>query len=349
LSRCLYFPLAVLALLAVLLLVVEAAAVQEVLKLDEDKSYVRNLDTGIENNYTDVLDSEQLEGDMLEFHIYLGKTGNPILDDYVLELRTNLDNPEWKFGDNLSHSANWIVWKGKEAHERVVPKVVLTGEVPKPITKVKEPGFDAYDVYGIGEEEVYVELTVGMTARDATTLETIVQKLEPAMRFLCTNEGIKRAKSELDANLEDAKEKIGYYPLEEDIRDLYKEGHPGWASKLSEHYKELSVGAEPRPVELYVILAILFGLLLGAGLVYVYVSRGGGTGVDVTEIASELDDTSGRIAEKSSSINTISAKLARSADEEQRGTARELLKLRASLNELANEIRAIADRIRGSR
>ncbi|MFV9676726.1 MAG: hypothetical protein ACNYVW_03645, partial [Methanosarcinales archaeon] len=48
--------------LAVLGVGVGAAAVQEVLKLDEKKSYVRNLDTGIEENYTDILDSKHLEG-----------------------------------------------------------------------------------------------------------------------------------------------------------------------------------------------------------------------------------------------------------------------------------------------
>ena len=325
-----------------------AAAVQEVLKLDGEKSYVRNLDSGIEQNYTDFVDSEQLEGDMLEFHMYVSKAGSPILDDYVLELRTNLDDQEWKFGDEFSHSANWIVWKGKDAHDSMVPKVILTGEVPKPIRKVKEPGFETYDVYGIGKEEVYVELTVG-TTRDGATLETIVQKLEPTMTFFSTNEGIKAAKIEIDKNLEEAKAKIGDYRLEEDIKELYEEGHPGWASKLSEHYNELSVGAEPKPVILYAVLAVMLGLILGAGLVYVYVSRGGGKGMDVSEISSELDDTSGRIAEKSSAINAVSTKFARSADEEQRGAARELLKIRASLNELANEIRTIADRIRGSR
>lgn len=327
-----------------------AAAVQEVLKLDGEKSYVHNLEPTRAGklSYVKFLDSKQFEGDRLEFNIYVSKAGSPILDDYVLELRTNLDDPDWKFGDEFSHSANWIVWKGKDAHDSMVPKVVLSGEVPKPIRKVKEPGFETYDVYGIGEEEVYVELTVG-TTRDGATLETIVQKLEPTMTFFSTNEGIKTAKSEMDKNLEDAKAKIGDYRLEEDIKELYEEGHPGWASKLSEHYNELSVGAEPKPVILYAVLALMLGLLLGAGLVYVYVSRGGGKGMDVSEISSELDDTSGRIAEKSSAINAVSTKFARSADEEQRGAARELLKIRASLNELANEIRTIADRIRGSR
>ena len=345
---CVLCVLLVVLSLAVLGVGIGAAAVQEVLKLDEKKSYVRNLDTGIEQNYTDILDSEQLEGNMLEFHIYVSKTGNPILDDYVLELRTNMDSPEWKFGDDLSHSANWIVWKGTEAHEHVVPKVILSGEVPKPIRKVKEPGFEGYDLYGIGEKDVYVELTVG-TTRDAATLDTIIQRLEPTMTFFSTSEAIRATKREMDTNLEEAKAKIGDYSLEEDIKELYEAGHPGWASKLSEHYNELSVGAEPKPVGLYAIIALMLGLILGAGIVYVYVSRGGGKGMDLSEISSELDDTSGRIADKSSAINTLSTRFARSADEEQRNTARELLKIRASLNELANEIRTIADRIRGSR
>ncbi|MBC8520958.1 MAG: hypothetical protein H8D26_03065 [Methanomicrobia archaeon] len=327
------------------------AAVQDVLRLDEDKSYVLNLETGSKLSYTDFLrpeNSKQFEGDRLEFNIYVSKTGNPILDDYVLELRTNMDDPEWKFGDYISHKASDIVWKGKEEHELMVPKVILSGEVPKPIKKVKEPGFEAYDIYGIGEGEVYVELTVG-TTRDGATLETIIQPLEPTIKFFSTNKEIQDAEDKIDKNLEEAKGKIGPTGLEEEIRKLYEEGHPGWASKLSEHYKELSVAAEPPPLTLYVILSVMLGLMLGSVFVYVYASRGGGKGVDVSQISAELDDTSGKIDEKSSSINAISTKFARSEDDEKRSVARELIKIRASLNELSSEIRTIADRIRGFR
>jgi len=327
------------------------AAVQDVLRLDEDKSYVLNLETGSKLSYADFLrpeNSKQFEGDRLEFNIYVSKTGNPILDDYVLELRTNMDDPEWKFGDYISHKASDIVWKGKEEHELMVPKVILSGEVPKPIKKVKEPGFEAYDIYGIGEGEVYVELTVG-TTKDGATLETIIQPLEPTIKFFSTNEEIQDAEDKIDNNLEEARGKIGPTGLEEEIRKLYEEGHPGWASELSEHYKELSVAAEPPPLTLYVLLSVMLGLMLGSVFVYVYVSRGGGKGVDVSQISTELDDTSGKIDEKSSSINAISTKFARSEDDEKRSAARELIKIRASLNELSNEIRTIADRIKGFR
>jgi len=110
-----------------------ASAQQDVLKLDGDTSYVLNLETGSKQTYVDFLNSKQFEGDRLEFNMYVGKTGNPILDDYVLELRTNLDNPEWKVGDDIYHAANVLVWKGKEAHEALVPKIILSGDVPKPI------------------------------------------------------------------------------------------------------------------------------------------------------------------------------------------------------------------------
>ena len=136
---------------------------QDVLKLEENASYVLNLETGSKQTYAGFLNSEQLEGDRLEFTIYVSKTGNPILDDYVLELRTNLDNPYWKFGDEICHAATVLTWKGRDAHEALVPKIVLSGEVPKP-------------------GEVYVELTVG-TTKDGATLATIIQKLEPSMVF----------------------------------------------------------------------------------------------------------------------------------------------------------------------
>jgi hypothetical protein len=312
-----------------------AAAQQDVLKLDEGTSYVLNLETGSKQTYVGFLSSKQFEGDRLEFNIYVSKTGNPILDDYVLELRTNLDNPEWKFGDEIYHAANVLVWKGKDAHDALV-------------TNIKEPGFEAYDIRGIGEIGVYVELTVG-TTKDGATLATIIQKLEPSMAFDSTTEKIQEAQSEIAQNLDEARGKLGETDLEEDIRRLGEEGHPGWASQLSAHYKTLSVQAEPPPLTLYVLLAVLLGLVIGAAFVYVYVSRGGGKGVDVSQISTELQDTSGRLEEKSSSLTTISTKFARSEDDEKRSVARDLLKLRASLNELSNEIRTIADRLKGIR
>ncbi len=325
-----------------------ASAQQNVLKLDEDTSYVLNLESGSKQSYVGFLNSKQFEGDRLEFNIYVGKTGNPILDDYVLELRTNLDNPEWKFGDDIYHAANVLVWKGAEAHEALVPKIVLSGDVPKPLKKITEPGFERYDIYGIGEGEVYVELTVG-TTQDGSTLSTIIQKLEPSMTFLSTTEDIQDAQSEIEQNLEEARGKIGGTDLEEDIRRLAEEGHPGWASVLSDHYNELSVQTEPPPLTLYVILSILLGLIVGAAFVYVYVSRGAGKGVDVSQMSAELNDTSGRLEEKSSLLTILSTKFARSEDEEKRRVARELIKLRAGLNEISNEIRTIADKIKGSR
>lgn len=348
-KRLFYVSLAVLALTLLFLSVgIGIAAVQDVLRLDEGNSYVLNLETGSKLSYAELLrpeNNKQFEGDRLEFHISVSKTGNPILDDYVLELRTNMENPEWKFGDNFSHSANWIVWKGKEEHERMVPTVILSGDVPKPIRKVKEPGFEAYDIYGIGEGKVYVELTVGMS-RDGRTLERIIQKLEPSMKFFSTSEEIQNAKSKIDKNLEEARGKIGGTDLEEAISELYEKGHPGWASELSEHYKKLSVAAEPPPVILYALLSVIVGLILGSGFVYVYVSRGGGKGVDVSQISAELNDTSGKIEEKSSSINAISTRFARSEDDEKRSVARDLIRIRASLNEISSEIRTIADRIK---
>ncbi|MDI6886394.1 MAG: hypothetical protein QMD22_08665 [archaeon] len=348
LKRLLCISLVVLACTSLFLSVIGNAAVQDVLRLDEGTSYVLNLETGSRQTYTEFVNSKQFEGNRLEFNIYVSKTGNPILDDYVLELRTNLDNPEWKFGDTIYHGASVLVWKGKAEHDALVPKVILSGDVPKPIRKVREPGFEAYDIYGIGEGEVYIELTVG-TAKDEKTLERIIQKLEPSMKFFSTSEGIQAAKSKIEENLKEARGMIGEETeLERDIWGLYEEGHPGWASKLSEHYKEPIV-AERQPLGLYVILFLILGLILGAAFIYVYVSRGAGKGVDVGQISTELNDTSGRLEEKSSAINALSTRFARSEDDEKRSVARELIKIRASLNEISNEIRTIADKIKGSR
>jgi hypothetical protein len=336
-------------LVTCLFLSVVTAQVQEVLKLDESTSYVLNLETGSKQRYTEFLASKQSVGNRLEFNIYVSATGILVSEDYVLELRTNLDNPEWKFGDEIYHSANVLVWKGSEAHGQLVPKIILSGDVPKPIkTNIKEPGFGEYDIWGIGEKVVYVELTVGTTS-DGATLGTIIQKLEPSITFYSTNDGIQNAKSTVEENLEEASGKIGETDLDEDIRQLYEEGHPGWAARLSEHYKELSVAAEPPPLTLYVILSVMLGLILGAAFVSIYVSRGAGKGVDVSQISADLNDTTTTIEEKSSSITAISTKFARSEDDEKRDAARELIRIRASLNEISNELRSIADRIKSSR
>ena len=348
-KRLFYVSLAVLSLTLLFLSVGIASAQQDVLRLDVDKSYIINLDTGgTKTYYKDFLNTEQLEGHKLEFHIYVNKVEKAYIpDEYVLKLETNLEGPpEWKFGDDFRRSAEWMVWKGKEEHELQMRPIILTGEVPKPIIPVEEPGFEAYkETKGIGKREVYVKLTVG-TTKDGATLESIIQPLEPSMEFFSTSEGIQDAESVMKKNLEEARGKIGGTDLEEDIRKLYEEGHPGWASELSEHYKKLSVAAEPPPLALYVIMSVIMGLILGSAFVYVYVSRGGGKGVDVSQISAELNETSGKIEEKSSSINAISTRFARSEDEEKRGVARELIRIRASLNEISNEIRTIADRIR---
>jgi len=319
------------------------ASAQDVLRLDEDESYVLNLETGSKMSYTTFLESEQLEGNRLEFWIYVSRTENPVLPDYVLELRTDMDNPEWKFGDAFSRSANWVVWE-EEEHELPIPSpIILSADVPKPIRPVKEPGFESYDLKGISKEVVEVRLTVGRM-RDENI--TYIQELTPSMMFFSTSEEIQDAKSKIDKNLEEARGKIGEETeLEKDIRKLYEEGHPGWASRLSEHYKE-PVVAEREPLGLYIILFLILGLILGSGFVYVYVSRGGGKGVDVSQISAELNDTSGKIEEKSSSINAISTRFARSEDDEKRSVARDLIRIRASLNEISSEIRTIADRIK---
>jgi hypothetical protein len=319
------------------------ASAQDVLRLDEEKSYVLNLETGSKTSYKTFLESEQLEGNRLEFWIYVSRTENPVLADYVLELRTDMDNPEWKFGDAFSRSANWVVWE-EEEHEFPIPSpIILSADVPKPIRSVKEPGFESYDLKGISKEVVEVRLTVGRM-RDENI--TYIQELTPSMKFFSTSEEIQDAKSKIDKNLEEARGKIGGTDLEDAIRELYERGHPGWASELSEHYKELSVVAEPPPVIFYALLSVIVGLILGSGFVYVYVSRGGGKGVDVSQISADLNDTSGKIEEKSSSINAISTRFARSEDDEKRSVARDLIRIRASLNEISSEIRTIADRIK---
>ncbi|RCV63764.1 hypothetical protein C5S53_12335 [Methanophagales archaeon] len=338
----------VFAIVLLLSLAIGIASAADVLKIDERRSYVRTVE-GEQIPYTDFLNTDQFEGEVLEFHIYVDKTGVPIPDNYVLELRTNLEKPrDWRLGDDIYHSASVIVWQGKDEHAYPFPSPIrLTGVVPEPIKQVKEPGFEKYNIEGIGKDDVFVELTVG-TSRSGDSLETIQQKLSPPMVFYSTDRGIQDAERTINDSLGAANAKVGETTkMEQDIEGLYEGGHPGWASKLAEDYNELASTIEAPPVALYVVISVMLGLILGSAFVYVYVSRGGGKGVDISQISSELDDTSERITEKSSSINALSTKFARSEDAEKRSMARELVRLRASLNEISNEIRTISDKIRG--
>ena len=128
------------------------------------------------------------------------------------------------------------------------------------------------------------------------------------------------------------------------IRDSYEEGHPGWALILSEDYKALSEDIAPPPVLLYVILAIVLGIIVGGGFVYALKGKEGG--VDMAALASELKEVSSTIEDTSRSINTIATKLARIEGSEERDAGRELMKMRGRLNESANQIRSVGDRLR---
>jgi len=320
-----------------------SVAAQDILRIDEEKSYVIDMHTGGKIPYSEFIDSEQLAGHDLEFHIVVEKTDDPISDEYVLELRTNLEDPEWQYGQAVYTSATAITWEGRAEHSLTPPTILLAGTVPKAVTQVRDPGFESVDLTGIGKETVYVTLTIGTTA-DSSTLKRVVQKLVPSMEFFATSEALLDAGEEMEANLAGARERIGENEVEEDIRELYEEGHPGWAVVLSEDYRTLSEDIAPPPVLLYVILAIILGIIIGGGFVYALKGKEGG--VDLPALSSELKDVSSTIEDTSRSINTVATKLARIEGSEERDAARELMKMRGRMNESANQIRSVGDRMR---
>jgi hypothetical protein len=331
-------------LLVFLLFLLSGSAVaQDVLTIDEEKSYVIDMYTGGKIPYAEFIGSEQLEGHDLEFHIAIDKTEKPISDEYVLELRTNLKDPEWQYGDDVYTSATVITWEGEAEHALTPPMIILAGTVPQAVTQVRDPGFKFVDLTGIGKEKVYVTLTIGTTA-DGSTLKRVVQKLVPSMEFYATSEALINAGVKLEANLESARETISENQLEEDIRLLYEEGHPGWALVLSEDYKELSEDIAPPPLLLYILLAIVLGTVIGGG--FVYALKGKEEGVDINTLSEELRDVSSGIEDASRSINSVATKLARMEGSEERDAARELMKMRGSMNESSNRVRSVADRMR---
>ena len=323
--------------------VVGSVSAQDVLRINEDRSHVIDMYTGGKIPYSEFIDTEQLEGHDLEFHIVIDKTGNPVPDDYVLELRTNLEDPEWRYGDAIHTSATAIVWEGADAHLYAPPTVILSGTVPKAITNVKDPGFESIDLVGIGKETVYVTLTVG-TSGTGATLKKVIEKLIPTMEFFSTSKDLIDAGEELEENLGDAREIIGEEDIEDSLKSLYEEGHPGWALLLSEDYKRLADNIAPPPVFLYVILSVLLGLIVGGGFMYAFMRKE--EPIDLMVISTELEEVSTKIDDTSRSINSVASKLARTDDSEQRDSARELMKMRGSLNESSSQIRSVANRVR---
>jgi len=319
-----------------------------VLKINEGASYVLNKNTGVKISYNDFLNSEQINGHELEFHIFVENTGNAIPTSYVLELRTDLLSPEWKFNNKIYNSASVIVWNADE-HNIPRHEIQLNGIVPSPIKGgFKEPNFDqSIDLTGIGKQTVSLDLTVG-TTEDEKTLKEVKQKVG-YIQFFATSKTLMDSKKTTESNLKYAKEKIGKETdLEKDIRSLSERGHPGWALELSESYKilvgDIELPSAP-PILLYVVVALILGLLIGSGAGFMFGKSGGIKKGDLESASSDLISVSSKLDESSKTINSMSNKLARKENSEQRELARELNGVRATLNEISNRLRSIYDRL----
>ncbi|MFQ6057049.1 MAG: hypothetical protein ACE5J3_13840 [Methanosarcinales archaeon] len=322
--------------------------VTNVLKINGGDSYVLNKNTGVKIPYNEFLNSEQINGHELEFFIVVENTGNAIPTSYVLELRTDLLSPEWKFNNKIYNYASVIVWNADE-HNIPRHEIQLNGIVPSPIKGgFKEPNFDqSIDLTGIGKQTVSLDLTVG-TTEDEKTLKEVKQRVA-SIQFFATSTTLMDSKKTTESNLEYAKEIIGKETdLEKNIRSLSESGHPGWALKLSEGYKTLVGEMTPPPappILLYVVVALILGLLIGSGAGFMFGKSGGIKKGDLESASSDLINVSSKLDESSKTINSMSNKLARKEDSEQRELARELIGVRATLNEISNRLRSIYDRL----
>lgn len=272
-----------------ILLLSGSAYGQEILSVDNSRSYVLNLDDGGKKYLLEDFDiprSEQLlflEGQKLEAHIFIMRdpSSNP-RNTYVLEMRTELRNAEWQykiFGETkVISSVKSTVWNSSRDHSASSFEIVLSGEVPKPVIRTEEPHFTGYTGEGPGFRNS--ELAI-FTIYDGQV--TKVQDVGE-YTFLSTNPDINSYKEIIKKNLDvsglDPDHVDALEEQRENILRLSENGHVGLALDLSESFAGMAARFKSMPDDNANILLILVigGILLAVmtGVIGYKAGQGGG-------------------------------------------------------------------------
>lgn len=265
------------------------AYAQEILSVDNARSYVIDLDEGGKKYpLEDFLKPEKLsflEGHKLEAHIIINRviTTNPP-DTYVFEMRTDLWNAEWQykiFGETKVYKAVKItIWNNPQDHSSFSFDIVLSGEVPKPAVKVVEPHFESYMGEGPGFKNTKLAIFTIYNG-EVNPINKVQEVGEYA--FLSTNSDIKMYLEQINKNLDTSglqKDYIG--ALEEHkeyILKLSKNGHIGLALDLSKSFagvvKDITGLSAPKNRNMLPIIVVAMALLaIGIGFVGYIIGQG---------------------------------------------------------------------------
>lgn len=338
----------------IILLLVNTVNAQEILSIDNTRSFVINIDdAGNKYPIEDFLTSNKhsfMEGQKLEAHFFFTKTSssNP-KDSYGLEVRTELKDPEWQYkiyGETKSMLVDkWTVWNNSRDHLESYFEIVLYGKIPKPAIKIEEPNFKDYTGEGPGLRKT--ELSI-FTIYDGTDAKNKVQDAG-AYTFISTNSNINGYLDKIKSNLDTSGLDNDYAGVlnehKQYISDLSQKGHVGWAydlsgsfSKIVESLKKSAPGSSKNTMLLAIIGAVVLAAITGiAG----YKMGQGGENVspDLVDQMERSYNTLKQNADKLERINISSIQGAEKQAIEIESIKRQITPSIAGLKNILNQLR----------
>lgn len=232
-----------LSLIVLYLLVCLAVAQADVLRVDAKGSSVLDKNT-LEKWTLEEFERDKVKllvGHEIEVDLVLHREVSDIPDSYYLELRTDMDNPDWNYEGSHYKSSPVTVWDSSFEHSKSAIRVSLTAKVPDTLTisDVKEPYFEECPLTGIDEKKHHFELTI----YNRGTFVGTAKRTE----FFATSSKLMDMTKEIKEGLEGALNAGVDYPASELIYNLLEGGHPGWAYTL---YKSLNVPSNQQLLEM---------------------------------------------------------------------------------------------------
>lgn len=232
-----------LSLIIVLYILVCVAAGADVLRVDAKGSTVLDKNT-LEKWTLEEFERDKVKllvGHEIEVNLVLHREVSDIPDSYYLELRTDMDNPDWNYEGSHYKSSPVTVWDSSFEHSKSAIRVSLTAKVPDTLTisDIKEPYFEECLLTGIDEKKHHFELTV-------YNRESFVGTAKRT-EFFATSSKLMDMTKEIKEGLEAALNAGVDYPESELIYNLLEGGHPGWAYSL---YESLNVPSNQQLLEM---------------------------------------------------------------------------------------------------
>jgi len=232
-----------LSLIIVLYILVCVAAGADVLRVDAKGSTVLDKNT-MEKWTLEEFERDKVKllvGHEIEVNLVLHREVSNIPDSYYLELRTDVDNPDWNYEGSHYKGSPVTVWDSSFEHAKSAIMVSLTAKVPDTLTisDIKEPYFQECLLTGIDEKKHHFELTVYNRGSFVGTAKRT--------EFFATSSKLMDMTKEIKEGLEAALNAGVDYPESELIYNLLEGGHPGWAYSL---YESLNVPSNQQLLEM---------------------------------------------------------------------------------------------------